>query len=105
MKLFKPKNTMWVADKEVLAENIVRTVEGFSKDSSNAIKADKIYWLLDDYGVYFKPKIKEKSTPLWRLTAPFYYLIGITLMLILTPILYVLGKGIENTKIGYFFRL
>ena len=102
--LFKPKNELWVTDKERLVERILYIVNNKPKDSPSGYVEDKIYYLLENYGVYFKPIKNKKSKIRYRLTAPLYYIIGIILFIILRPITYLFNISMVNTKIGYFMR-
>ena len=99
--LFK-KRALWVADKEQLAEELHEISCQLEKQHYE-IK-EELYWKLDEYGVYRKPYKKENSTPLWRLTAPIYYLLGVVFFIILSPLTYILGIDMTNTKLGYAFR-
>lgn len=104
-KLFEPKNNMWVAEKERLVERILVTIDNVPDTAPRRdYLEDKIYYLLDNYGVYRKPPKKLKSKTIFRLTAPLYYLVGTILFIILRPITYVFNISLVNTKIGYFMR-
>lgn len=103
-KLFKPQNEMWVATRENLVNTILYIVKNKPTDAKAGYIEDKLYYLLEDYGVYRKVYKKEKSKPIFRLTAPLFYIAGIILFIILRPITYIFGVDIVNTKLGYFMR-
>lgn len=102
MKRLFTKRRLWVADKELLVDRLYQIAHSERKPEQDTIK-DQMYWLLDEYNIYRSPKNK-KSTPLFRLTLPLFYLGAILCFIITQPIFYVIGKSIENTKLGYFFR-
>ena len=102
--LFKPKNKMWVAEREQLVERILEIVRNKPKGSPSGYVGNNIYYLLEDYGVYSNPTKALKSKAIFRITAPVYYIVGTILFIILRPITYVFNINLFNTKVGYFMR-
>jgi len=103
-KLFEPKNKMWVVEKEALVNNILELVNNVPKDVPPYYLENKIYYLLEDYGIYRKPPKNLKSKVIFRITSPLFYLVGIILFIILRPITYIFNINLVNTKLGYFMR-
>lgn len=100
--MFKVKRELWVASKEMLVNTLYDLAN--QNDKTETQIKDEMYFKLEDYNISHS-LTKKDSNAWWRLSTPLFYLVAVVYIITINPILYVLGKSIENTKFGYFMRL